>query len=483
MPLTTLFLDLNAYFASVEQHVNPALRGRPTAVAPISSPSGCCIAASYEAKKFGVKTGTTVGEARRLCPHIQIVPARPRLYVLMHHRVLKAIDTVIPVEKVHSIDEVSCRLDKCQRESGPDGVRRLALRVKAAIRERCGPVMRCSIGIGPNRTLAKLGTDLMKPDGLIIFADEDLPDAIEHLSPQELSGIGPRMMLRLQRAGITTIADLLQRNLKEMRELWGGLVGERWYHILRGQEVFDPPTHKGSIGHQHVLAPELRTMEQGRAVAQRLLLKAAARLRHENYAARKLSLGLSFMGEARITTPGGGWGGTSWSEWIALDGSGEGGVTDSPTILAALATLWTRALATNQSGSPHAKPVLVSVTLHDLVPPGSITLPLFAQEASGQRLSRAMDQINQKYGPNVLYTANMQGVRAAGTGGIAFNYVPDLTLADSVQSRQRGGTSQAPSPGQQRHVHAPSHPIPSPDVDDAPFLTDEEMEGMLDAGM
>ncbi len=478
MPLRTLFLDLNAYFASVEQHVNPALRGRPVAVAPIDAPGGCCIAASYEAKKFGVKTGTLVADAQRLCPGITFVPSRPRLYVLMHHRVLSAIDTVIPVDKVHSIDEVSCRLDKRERESGPEGVRQLALRIKAAIRARCGATMRCSIGIGPNRTLAKLGTDLMKPDGLIIFADEDLPEAIEHLSPQALSGIGPRMMLRLQRAGVNTVADLLKKAEKEMRDLWGGLIGERWYHILRGEEVFEPPTHKASIGHQHVLAPELRTMEQGRAVAQRLLLKAAARLRHERYAARKLTLGLSFMGGARIVTPGGGWGGTSWSEWISLDGSGEGGCNDSPTILAALGDLWARARATNESGGHAARPVLVSVTLHDLVPPGSITLPLFAGEAGGQRLSRAMDLVNQKYGANKVYTANMQGVRTAGTGGIAFNYVPDLTLADSVQSRQRG-TENAAATAHPRAAKATQ----VADRDDAPFLTDAEMDALLDAGL
>jgi DNA polymerase IV len=469
MPLRTLFLDLNAYFASVEQHVNPALRGRPIGVSPILAPSGCCIAVSYEAKKFGVKTGTTVAEAQRLCPEITIVPARPRLYVLMHHRVLRAIDTVIPVHKVHSIDEVSCRLDQRERAGGPEAARELALRVKAALRERCGPLMRCSIGIGPNRVLAKLGTDLMKPDGLIIFADEDLPEAIEHLSPQELSGIGPRMMLRLERAGIATIADLLKKTEKEMRGLWGGLIGERWYHILRGEEVFDPPTHKSSIGHQHVLAPELRTMEQGRSVAQRLLLKAAARLRHEKYAARKLTLGLSFMGGERIATPGppsGGWGSTSWGEWISLDGSGHGGCDDSPTILAALGTLWDRAAATNQSGGAHARPVLVSVTLTDLVPPGSITLPLFGHEASGQRLSKAMDLINQRFGANKLYTANMQDVRDSGTGGIAFNYVPDLALADSVQSRQRGGT----------------HEVSELDPD-AALLTDAQMEALLEAGI
>src|ERR1051325_4992956 len=142
--LTTLFLDLNSYFASVEQQVQPGLRGRPVAVAPVVGDSGCCIAVSYEGKKFGVKTGTRVGEARALCPGIEIVDARPRLYVLMHHRVLKAIDRHIPIDKVHSIDEVSCRLDRTQRTAA--ACEALAAKIKAEIRRTCGVCMRCSIG-------------------------------------------------------------------------------------------------------------------------------------------------------------------------------------------------------------------------------------------------------------------------------------------------------------------------------------------------
>src|SRR4029079_16833650 len=102
MPLTTLFLDLNSYFSSVEQQVQPALRGIPIAVTPVLADSGCCIAASYEAKAYGVKTGTRVREARRLCPQITLVKARPRLYVLMHHRVLEAGAASLALPRVDS---------------------------------------------------------------------------------------------------------------------------------------------------------------------------------------------------------------------------------------------------------------------------------------------------------------------------------------------------------------------------------------------
>jgi DNA polymerase-4 len=442
MALTTLFLDLNSYFASVEQQVCPELRGRPIAVAPITGDSGCCIAVSYEAKAFGVKTGTRVGEARALCPKITFVDARPRLYVLMHHRVLQAIDRQIPVDRVHSIDEVSCRLDPTQRT--PEAARALAGRIKATIRERCGVCMRCSIGIAPNRVLAKLGTDLMKPDGLVVFRDEDIPGAIAHLSPQELSGIGPAMAKRLRHAGIGTIGELYAKSEGEMRTLWKGLVGERWYHMLRGREVHEPRTRKSSIGHQHVLAPQVRTRDSARGVAVRLLLKAAARMRHDGYAAKKLSLGLRFADDAPSSNA---WNGPSWHGWVSL---GEG-CTDTTTMVGALDALWAKA--------PERSPLLVGVTLHDLVTPASLTLPLFGEQNKSESLSKAMDAVNKRFGANKVYTANMHGARHHGTGGIAFNYVPNLEVTDSVQSRQRGG-------GEGR-----------------PYLTDEEMERLIDASL
>ncbi len=436
MALTTLFLDLNAYFASVEQQVHRELRGRPIAVAPITGDSGCCIAVSYEAKAFGVKTGTRVGEARALCPGIEIVDARPRLYVLMHQRVLRAIDACLPVQQVHSIDEVSCRLDPTQRD--PEIARGLATRIKASISRHCGVAMRCSIGIAPNRVLAKLGTDLMKPDGLVIFRDADLPGAIASLSPQQLAGIGPRMMRRLELAGITTVADLLARSEKDMELRWGGVVGRRWWHWLRGHEVPERATRKGSVGHQHVLAPEVRHHEGARAVAFRLALKAAARLRHDSYAARTVTLALNFQPDRRAGPAGGwqgeayagGWGEASWSESASLGSA----CADTPTILDALGALWERV--------PRDRvPMMVGVTLHDLVAPTSQTLPLFSEEARRSSLSRTMDLVNRRFGANTVYTANIQDARAHGTGGIAFSHVPDLGVADSVTDRMRGSST------------------------------------------
>src|SRR6516162_4157558 len=104
------FLDMNSYFASVEQRDLPYLRGRPVAVVPVLAETTSCIAASYEAKRFGVRTGTRVADARRLCPGLHLVEARPRRYVEVHHQLIRAVEACLPVHAVRSIDEMSFRL-------------------------------------------------------------------------------------------------------------------------------------------------------------------------------------------------------------------------------------------------------------------------------------------------------------------------------------------------------------------------------------
>ncbi|MGA9716744.1 MAG: DNA polymerase, partial [Acidobacteriaceae bacterium] len=149
--LRWLFLDLNSYFASVEQELVPSLRGRPVAVVPVVADTTCCIAASYEAKAFGVKTGTQVGEAKRMCPGIELVEGRHELYVQYHNRIVEAVESVVPVSSVMSIDEMACRL--VGREQPLLAALELGQRVKAKIRDTVGSTLRCSIGLAPNRYL------------------------------------------------------------------------------------------------------------------------------------------------------------------------------------------------------------------------------------------------------------------------------------------------------------------------------------------
>ncbi|MDE3199587.1 MAG: DNA polymerase, partial [Acidobacteriota bacterium] len=143
--LNWLFVDLNSYFASVEQQVRPNLRNRPIGVVPMLADTTVCIAASYEAKAYGVKTGTVVADARRLCPGIEFVEARHEIYVEYHHRVIEAVESCLPVSAVLSIDEMACRL--LGRERPLLAALELGRLVKARIRERAGSQLRSSVGL------------------------------------------------------------------------------------------------------------------------------------------------------------------------------------------------------------------------------------------------------------------------------------------------------------------------------------------------
>src|ERR1039458_9660280 len=220
-----LFLDLNSYFASVEQEGEPHLRNRPVAVVPMEADTTCCIAASYEAKALGVKTGTLVREARRLCPEIVFIEARHELYVEYHHRIVAAVENCLPVTAVLSIDEMACRL--MGRERPLLAAIDLGRRVKESIRQSVGPTLRSSVGLATNRYLAKVASDMEKPDGPGALPLDILPEALRQLKLRDLPGIGSRMEKRLNEQGILTMKDLLALDGEQAGQSWGSVVGER----------------------------------------------------------------------------------------------------------------------------------------------------------------------------------------------------------------------------------------------------------------
>ena len=208
-----LFLDLNSYFASVEQQERPELRGRPIGIVPLITENTCCIAASYEAKAYGVKTGVNVAEAKLLCPHIELVEARPKLYVEYHHRIVDAVNSCIPVTNVMSVDEMACKLMGPERAL-PNATT-LALDIKQSLRT-VGATLRCSVGLAPNRYLSKIASDLCKPDGLTAFLLRDLPQALYCLKLSDLVGVGRAMEKRIHGSGITTVEQLCQLSASSM---------------------------------------------------------------------------------------------------------------------------------------------------------------------------------------------------------------------------------------------------------------------------
>ena len=447
--LNWLFVDLNSYFASVEQDARPELRGRPVGVVPMMADTTVCIAASYEAKAFGVRTGTVVADARRMCPEIILVEARHELYVEYHHRVVEAVESCLPVTAVLSIDEMACRL--MGRERPLLAALELGRKVKARIREHAGAMLRSSVGLATNRYLAKVASDMEKPDGLVALPLDLLPAALEQLTLRDLPGIGARTEKRLNERGLHTMRELLALDCEQAGELWGSVWGERLWHWLRGEDFDMSETeHLKSISHQHVLAPEMRTSEKAWAVAHKLLHKAAMRLRAAGLWASQIGLAIGFAvprsesasvnhpsdkdlspgtpvshpsdKEPSPGTPISRFGvpARGWHRELKLSEC-----QDNPTLIAALRRLW----ESRPSGAQYDHPYFIGVVLGGLVPDRLHSLNLFdglEDEQSRTRLLAAMDALNNKYGMSTLAPATMLTAFKAAPTRIAFHSIPDL---------------------------------------------------------
>jgi DNA polymerase IV len=412
MDLRSLFVDFNAFFASVEQQEQPQLRGRPVAVVPVLSMNSCCIAASYEAKKHGVKTGTLVHEAQKLCPGIRLVCARPAVYVRYHHRLVELVNQCIPVAFIGSIDEMACEL--IGRERQRDRAVAIAQAIKAKFAEHT-PFIKASIGIAPNHFLAKTATDMQKPDGLTVIERHDLPHILHSLELRELCGIGRAMEMRLHQQDIFTVAQLCDAPVKRLHSVWGSIEGDRYYKKLRGEFLPENAPHaKSSISHSHVLAPELRNPDSAEAVLKKLLQKAAMRMRTDRLVTRSLQVKIKYLD------------GPSWRESCHCNDT-----DDSHVLLKHLSEL----LALRPK---RGKPLAVSVVLWNLCERAGTTDDLFAAEENQAHapLTSLMDRINERFGFQKINYASSQNAAQAAPMRIAFNRIPDAAREDELQNRK-----------------------------------------------
>lgn len=419
MELSALFVDFDAYFASAEQHMQPCLRGKPVGVAPIMAESSCCIAASYEAKAHGIKTGTRVSDARKLCPGIHIVEAQPARYVELHHRLVAAVESCIHVETVLSIDEMWCWLPYNLRET--ETTLKIAHNIKAAIHEQVGPWINGSIGIAPNRWLAKMASKMRKPDGLLVIQADDLPEILHELELRDIHGVGRAMELRLHAHGLHDVRSLCLADRRKLHTAWGSIEGDRLWLQLRGHEVPDVKTERHSIGHSHVLAPDKRPPTEAMAVLHKLTQKAGQRLRSHGMLACSFSISLQYLR------------GGHWVEEMRIEAT-----DDALTLARCASRLW-------KMRPHHAEPMLkISMVLGRLIHAGNHTPSLFSQlgqehmefeedaldkdDAKRHALTEAMDKITGKFGRQSIYLGGAHGAMEAAPMRISFGHIPDLDV-------------------------------------------------------
>ncbi|KZK98967.1 DNA polymerase IV [Pseudovibrio sp. Ad5] len=380
----TIYIDMDAFFASVEQQMDPALRGKPVAITAVDEKSGCVVAASYEAKSYSVRTGTRVYEARRLCPQLQFRPSRHPLYVKVNQKIARVVDSMAELEYVRSVDEFQVALGG--KTASLDQALSLARQIKKAIATQVGSQLRCSIGIGPNQLLAKIAGKLEKPDGLQWLAPENMPDRLSKMKLEDLPGISQGISKRLYKARIYDIPSLYNLDPRHARLIWHSVEGERFVRALQGENIPLQETKRNSYGNSKVLAPQYRVSSQAKLVGRWLVEKAVERMRRDGYCAKRFSLQLRFL-------PSGGWSQTQ--SCVASQ--------DTALFLSIYEHLWQIMIK--------RRPYLVgsiSVQLTDVLPLAERSGELFNFPEPGkpnpnEKLATAVDQINRRYKTRLVH--------------------------------------------------------------------------------
>lgn len=278
MPRIILHLDMNSYFASVEQQANPFLRGKPVGVVATMTPNGCVIASSIEAKAKGIKTGLRIKEARAIDPKVILIPNDAAKYRTCTAGIMKILTSYTEDIELYSIDEAFLNLTGFVRTL--DEAAAVGQTIRRRIQAEVGEWLRCSMGVAPTRWLAKFAGDTAPKGETLILHRENLR---QHLDPRPLTdawGIAHRLERRLNALNIYSLGDLRRYPVMNLMAFLGVRGYELWVNV-NGLEYASvrPPGLPKSIGHSHVFAKQATSLEYPKAVLAKLCEKAGRRLR------------------------------------------------------------------------------------------------------------------------------------------------------------------------------------------------------------
>ena len=395
---TILHIDLNSCFATIEQQANPHLRGKPIAVAAYTTPRGCILAPSIEAKRFGVKTGMRIMDGKVICPDLIILASDPWKYRNVHFALRQLISEYTADFVPKSIDEFV--LDLPLREPP---LKVVAQEIKLRIKREIGEALTVSIGIAPNRFLAKLASNLHKPDGLDEISKENYLQIYSKLKLTDLPYIKSQNAARLNSMGIHTLFDFYNSTLWKLKAAFESINGYYWYLRLRGWEIDDFVSRRKSFGNSYALPKPLSTLEELSPILSKLVTKMSARLRFAGYKTRGIHLGVSYRD------------GSFWHKGVSF----EKYYFDTRDIY----KLAYRVL----SKSPYKKTVReLSVSCFDLMKRDSIQLALYENEIKKVNINNSIDKINQRWGDFVVTPARMLGTKDYVPDRIAFGGMKEL---------------------------------------------------------
>lgn len=370
---TIMHIDMNSFFASVEQAANPHLRGKPVVVTG-SQQRTVILTASYEARAFGIKTGMMLHEARRLCPTVIMVPADNRKYTHTSSRIMQILRDYSPEVEVFSIDEAWLDITRSLALFG--SAEQIAYRLKSRIRYHFG--ITCSIGIAPNKLLAKLASEMKKPDGLTVIAPDAVAGVLESMPIRELCGIGTKTGRQLNLMGIRTCGELGRCDEERLTRRFG-IIGTRLKQMGRG--IDDSPVipeeladEVKSVGHSMTLKRDISARDEILGRLLQLSEMVGRRARRHGVAGKTVHLTIRY---ADFTTFG-------------KQATLKSHVNQSDEIYRGAAAIF--------DSIEISQPVrLLGVSLTGLCYRGE-QLALFAEDRRKAAMTSAMDALNDRYG-------------------------------------------------------------------------------------
>jgi len=282
-----LHVDMDAFFASVEQRDRPELRGRPVLVGHSPGKRGVVAAASYEARRFGCRSAMPMAQALRLCPEAVVLPPRGARYAEISAQILAILERFTPLVEPLSIDEAFLDVTGCTALFGP--AEQIARTIKQQIRE--ATQLTASVGVAPNKFLAKLASDLHKPDGLVVVQAEAVQAFLDPLPITRLWGVGKATLRHFENMGVRTFADARRLSLEALRQRFGEL-GEQFYRLVRGidDRPVVPDREAKSISHEVTFPTDIDDYACLREVLLDQADQVARRLRRHGLLARTVTL-------------------------------------------------------------------------------------------------------------------------------------------------------------------------------------------------
>ncbi len=281
---------MDAFFASVEQRDDPALRGKPVLVGG-NGPRGVVAAASYEARVYGCRSAMPTAVALRLCPSAIVVKGRGGAYREASDQVMSILDSYSPLVQPLSIDEAFVDVTGSLRLFGePESI---AHEIKTRVAEATR--LTCSVGVGPSKFVAKVASDMDKPDGLVVINADRVREVLWPLPATIIPGLGPASEARLRRLGARTIGELAALEPDRLRECFGSY-GERLHALANGTDdrPVTPDRDAKSIGHERTFGEDLRNPEHVRAALLAQVEDVARRLRKHDLRGRTITLKIRY---------------------------------------------------------------------------------------------------------------------------------------------------------------------------------------------